>query len=60
MCFNLYFCVKSVIWYLEQRGISFTVWCFDRDYAPTLISDWNYTPTTSGRYFKAYLQSKKK
>lgn len=46
--------------YLEQRGISFTVWCFDRDYAPTLISDWNYTPTTSGRYFKTYLQSKKK
>lgn len=45
--------------YLEEKGMSFTVWCFDADYAPTLISDWNYTPTTSGRFFKAYLQNKK-
>lgn len=45
--------------YFQEKGISFTVWCFDTGYAPTLISDWDYTPTTQGRYFKAYLQSQK-
>ena len=45
--------------YFEQKGISFTVWCFDTSWAPMLISDWDFTPTTQGRFFKAYLQSKK-
>ena len=45
--------------YFEQKGISFTVWCFDTSWAPMLISDWEFTPTTQGRFFKAYLQSKK-
>jgi aryl-phospho-beta-D-glucosidase BglC (GH1 family) len=44
--------------YFEKKGISFTVWCFDTSWAPMLISDWNFTPTTQGRFFKAYLQSK--
>lgn len=42
--------------YLAQKGISFTVWCFDPQWAPMLISDWDFTPTTQGRFFKAYLQ----
>ena len=45
--------------YFEQKGISFTVWCFDPDWAPMLISDWNFTPTTQGRFFKEYLQLRK-
>ena len=44
--------------YFEKKGISFTVWCFDTRWAPMLISDWDFTPTTQGRFFKAYLQSK--
>ena len=46
--------------YFEKKGISFTVWCFDTNWAPMLISDWDFTPTTSGRFFKAYLQQKAK
>ena len=42
--------------YFERKGISFTVWCFDPHWAPMLISDWDFTPTTQGRFFKAYLQ----
>ena len=42
--------------YFEERGISFTAWCFHNSWAPTLFSDWNFTPTTSGRFFKRYLQ----
>lgn len=47
--------------YFEKRGINFTIWCFDKDYAPTLFTDWeNFTPTTQGRFFKNYLQGLKK
>ena len=42
--------------YCSQTGISFTVWCFDPQWAPMLISDWSYTPTRQGRYFKNALQ----
>lgn len=42
--------------YFEDKGISFTIWCFDPDWAPMLFSDWDYTLTTQGRYFKKYLQ----
>jgi endoglucanase len=45
--------------YLEKRGISYTAWCFDPDWAPALIKDWNFTPTRQGIYFKAALQQKK-
>ena len=43
--------------YLEEKGISFTVWCFDPHWSPCLIEDWTYSPTTQGRYFKEYLQN---
>ncbi len=42
--------------YCKDRGISYTVWVFDPDWAPMLFSDWNYTPTRQGKYFKAALQ----
>ena len=46
--------------YIEKKGLSYTVWCFDPDWAPTLIEDWSYAPTTQGKYFKNYLQNLKK
>lgn len=46
---------EHITQYLDSKGISFTVWCFDPDWAPMLISDWDFTPTTQGRFFKAYL-----
>ncbi|CAA9252249.1 MAG: GH5_26 / GH5 / GH5_46 / GH5_25 / GH5_40 / G H5_39 / GH5_4 / GH5_22 / GH5_1 [uncultured Adhaeribacter sp.] len=42
--------------YADAHGISYTVWVFDPQWAPMLISDWEYTPTRQGRYFKAALQ----
>jgi aryl-phospho-beta-D-glucosidase BglC (GH1 family) len=38
--------------YCRENGISYTVWVFDPQWAPMLISDWNFTPTRQGRYFK--------
>lgn len=46
--------------YMEKKGISFTVWCFDPDWPPQMISDWNFTPTEQGAFFKAYLSKVKK
>ncbi len=38
--------------YMAKKGISYTVWCFDPDWPPQMISDWNYTPTEQGKFFK--------
>jgi endoglucanase len=45
--------------YCDDRGISWVVWVFDQRWAPRLFSDWNYTPTTHGVYFKKALQDRK-
>jgi endoglucanase len=38
--------------YFARKGISYTVWCFDPDWPPQMISDWNYTPTGQGKFFR--------
>lgn len=38
--------------YFNKKGISWVAWCFDPDWSPQLISDWNYTPTRAGAFFK--------
>jgi endoglucanase len=45
--------------YCDQRGISYSVWVFDPDWAPMLFTDWNFTPSRQGAYFKKALQAKK-
>ncbi|HMG88894.1 MAG TPA: cellulase family glycosylhydrolase, partial [Chryseolinea sp.] len=44
--------------YCSDRGISYTVWVFDPSWSPMLFTDWNFTPSRQGRYFKAALQRK--
>ncbi len=43
----------AIIKYLEGKNISWTVWCFDPEWGPTLISDWDYTLNSSGQFVKA-------
>jgi len=38
--------------YCDKRGISYSVWCFDPHWGPTLIQDWSFAPTRQGVYFK--------
>jgi endoglucanase len=45
--------------YCNDKGISYVVWVFDPHWSPMLISDWNFTPTRQGKYFKNALQIKK-
>jgi len=50
---------KAIIDYFQKKGISWTAWCFDPDWAPQLISDWDYTPTKQGIFFKRMMLGKK-
>lgn len=43
---------QRIINYFKKKGISWTVWNFDPDWPPQMISDWNYTPTKQGAFFK--------
>jgi aryl-phospho-beta-D-glucosidase BglC (GH1 family) len=38
--------------YCAKKGISYSVWCFDPHWGPTLIEDWSFAPTRQGKYFK--------
>ena len=46
---------EEIIYYFAKKGISYTVWCFDPNWPPTLITDWNFTPSRQGKFFKEYL-----
>ncbi len=43
---------EAIIAFFEKRGISWTPWVFDAQWAPQLIEDWNFKPTRQGVFFK--------
>ena len=50
----------AIIKYLEGKGISWTVWCFDPEWGPTLIRNWNYELNPSGEFAKAAMHGQMK
>ncbi len=47
---------EEIINYLEERKISWTVWCFSSTWGPSLLSDINsYMPSESGAFFRSKL-----
>jgi endoglucanase len=46
---------EAIMNYFGEKGISYTLWCFDPQWSPVLITDWNFTPSRQGRFFKKYL-----
>jgi endoglucanase len=50
----------AIIKYMADRGISYVVWVFDPHWSPMMFSDWNYTPTRQGKYFKKVMQERAK
>lgn len=46
---------RAIVDYMEKKGISWTAWCFDMDWTPTLIEDRDFTPTEQGAFFRAEL-----
>lgn len=47
---------EAITKYTADRGISYTVWVFDPKWSPMLFTDWKFTPSRQGKYFKAALQ----
>lgn len=43
---------NAIVDYSAKKGISWVVWCFDPTWAPYMFTDWNYTPTRQGAFFK--------
>lgn len=49
---------RAIMDFLKERGISYTIWCFDPDWAPALLEDYEGTPTPrQGAFFKNVLQN---
>lgn len=48
----------QIVKFMEQRGISWTAWVFDPQWSPTMINDWNFTPSEQGEFFKKVFQEK--
>lgn len=46
---------EAITKYTAERGISWVGWVFDDRWAPRMFSDWNFTPTRQGKYFKKVL-----
>ena len=49
---------EAIINYLDKKGISYTVWCFDPSWAPALLDDFDFNLTRQGEFFKRKLQMK--
>ncbi|MEL6653537.1 MAG: glycoside hydrolase family 5 protein, partial [Bacteroidota bacterium] len=49
---------EAITDYCAERDISYVVWVFDPRWAPGLFSDWDYTLTRHGKFFKAKMQQK--
>ena len=50
---------EAITQYCDDRDISYVLWVFDPQWAPGLFTDWNYTPSKQGAYFKSRLQQYK-
>jgi endoglucanase len=46
---------NALVKFTAERGISWLVWCFDPDWSPYMFTDWNYTPTRQGAFFRKVL-----
>mgnify|MGYP001806368286 CR=1 FL=1 len=46
---------EAITKYTAEQGISWVGWVFDDRWAPRMFSDWNFTPTRQGKYFKKAL-----
>jgi aryl-phospho-beta-D-glucosidase BglC (GH1 family) len=42
----------NIVEYMNKKNVSYTVWNFDPEWSPVMISDWNFTPTEQGEFFR--------
>jgi len=49
---------NAIVDYAAAKGISWVVWCFDPDWPPHMFTDWNYSPTRQGTFFRKAMTGK--
>ena len=42
----------QIVNYLEGKGISWVAWCYDPEWGPALLQNWDFARTSSGEFFK--------
>jgi len=50
----------KIIKYLEDRGMSWTAWCYDPEWGPVMLKSWKYDLTEMGQFFKEAMLAQKK
>ncbi len=50
----------DIVAFLGARNIGWAAWCFDPDWAPTLIEDWSFAPTEQGAFFRKVMGDEQK
>jgi endoglucanase len=45
-----------IVDYMESKGISWVAWVFDPNWSPVLITDWDFTPSEQGEFFRAVMK----
>jgi hypothetical protein len=48
----------QIVKYLEERGMSWVAWCYDPEWGPLMLKNWNYDLTEMGKFFKGAMQAK--
>lgn len=51
---------QAIIDFFDERGISYTLWCFDPSWSPAVFEDWNFKLSRQGKFFKKAMQKKSK
>ena len=51
---------RTLVDFMAKRGISWTAWCLDPDWAPTLITNWDYELSEQGAFIKSVLQTEER
>ena len=49
---------NAIVGYLEAKGISWTAWCYDPEWGPPLLKNWDYELTVSGEFVKKKMQAR--
>lgn len=49
---------NAIVSFAADRNISWVVWCFDPQWSPLMYTDWDYTPTRQGEFFRKAMSEK--
>jgi len=47
---------QAIIDFFDERGISYTLWCFDPLWSPAVFEDWDFNLSRQGAFFKGVME----